>query len=105
MAKLFIDEIKYLKSRVETRYGGQHNMNGANTFYADGDYHVDGLPAQVILVLSDENGRKYQYDIREQILEYYGKKRISQKMVKQFKEEVDSGHVKLSVFHGVVILS
>ncbi|MBR3133266.1 MAG: hypothetical protein IKG42_04280 [Clostridia bacterium] len=105
MAKIFIDKITYVKSKTEVRYGGNHDENGAKTFYSNDQYHIDGLPAQVKLTVSDENGRKITFDIREQILEYYGKKRISEKMVERFKRDLNMGNVSLSIENGNVIIS
>ena len=105
MAKLYLEKIEYIKSRTEARYGGNHDENGAKTFYSNDQYHVDGLPAQVNLTFVDENGRKYHFDIREQILERYGKKQISEKMVERFKNELNLGIISLSIVNGNVIIS
>jgi len=57
-------------------------------------YWVLVRPATVTVLLENEDGETQRFNIKNEILEYYGKKQISQSLVERFEQECQDGTIK-----------
>lgn len=56
-------------------------------------YWVLIKPAAVRVVLESEDGHRASFNIKQDILDYYGKVRISPKLVEKFTKECNNGKI------------
>lgn len=102
--RLKLISLDYEKSQ-KIIYYGEDARDSQYTFYKGKGCHIDGMPAKVNAVFEDEDGRVYSYEIREFILGYFGKNRISEKMAKEFKHHIDNGLAEFVFEDGQLMLN
>lgn len=79
----------------------QGNRNSVQKYLRSGYYVVEerngfwilNKPSTVIVCLKDENGKKHYFDMKKDILDYYGKQRISDNIVNMFFNDATSGKI------------
>lgn len=79
----------------------QGNRNSISKYLSDGYYVVEERngfwilkkPSHVMVCLKDVNGKKHTFDMKKDIINYYGKKIISAKLVETFSNDAYSGKI------------
>ena len=70
---------------------------GYNIVSEKNGFYVLNKPAKVILVGGCGENGTYIHDAKDQILQYYGRRRISEKLVKEFKKDFDNGVISIEM--------
>lgn len=100
---------EYNESTAITHQG---NRSSINKYLREGYYVREERsgnwllvkPAKVIVCLKDLEGKIYHFNIKKDILEHYGRKKISSNLFSRFEEEATEGKIKFYVDNGYCIL-
>lgn len=82
----------YEDSSSRTHHGSRKSIqrfidNGYYVKEARNGFYVLVKPARIIAVFKDTNGELYHFDIKQDILEFYGKERISKSLFEKFQDD------------------
>lgn len=71
-----------------------YKKQGFNVQYENNGNWVLAKPAQISAILKKEDGELFSFPVKMQVLEFYGKRRISEKTFETFVKDAQSGVIK-----------
>lgn len=72
-----------------------YKKQGYNIQYENNGNWVLTKPAQIRVILKKADGELFSVPAKMQVLEFYGKKRISEKMCETFMRDAQAGVIKI----------
>ena len=98
----------YEDSSSRTHQGSRKSIqrfidNGYYVKEARNGFFVLVKPARVIAVFKDSNGESYHFDIKQDILDFYGRDRISKSLFEKFQNDASNGSIIFYLDDGNVV--
>ena len=109
MEKCEVIHVNYEKSDTIEKQGKRKEIEkylkqGYSEKVERNGYRVLVKPAKVNVDLKNTSG-SYTFDMKDEIVDYYNKERISEKLVKNFEQDIGTGKISISVDNGNPVIN
>ena len=98
MEKLTFFDVSYEKNHTIAPQGNRDSIskylrNGYYVVYEQNGFWILNKSSRVMVYLKDTKGNEHAVDMKKDIINYYGKPKISDKIVETFKNDARTGKI------------